>query len=1602
MHRDEQRDPFRLEQQLSEDFASDPLASYAKFRGMAAREKQARRQLEALQRRQRSDAEESSRLRRQHRSLTERNERLQEHNDRLRQRIETLAEREARLQDRLRHLTEKNATLTDRARRWKERSTILQERMTHLRSEEDAGTPTLADLTRTTERLTESREIIASLQQELDRLRGDEATRHAMLPDQPRPEPEPQAEPQPGPETEPQRETEPESAARSEAEAESASRSETELESEKTEPQSVARPEAEPEPTEESDSDKEADPEESQQQPEPAAPTPTAPRASLAELHTFEELRERMTQQPSVEVLHGALLRAWYRDGEVSRALHLLEEHPSLAAELNRPGQIVVERLRGFDRLSKLGAGWIPPRSSGAAYVPERNRVMYCVHSTPIYQSNGYATRTRGIAQAIRSAGSEVRVVGRAGYPWDTRDIKHPTPERNVSRLDDIEYVHLPGPNEHRDPLDHIVLEMADAFVREARLYRPSVIQAASNYRTGLAAVIAGRRLGIPVVYEIRGLWEFNELAAKPDWGGSERFLGARHLEGLVASEADHVLAITAQVADEMVKRGVPRDRISLAPNGVDPKQFAPLYRDDSVLSGAGIPDDGMPVIGFAGSMVDYEGLSLLLHASRLLGAQNIPHRVLLVGSGPAQQSLRQYASEHGMDHVHFLGRVPQQRVPRLMSGIDVVVCPRLSTPVTELVSPLKPLEAMGSGTAVVLSDVAPHCDLAGQGRAALFRAGDAQHLAETLAPLLVDRDARAVLARRARAWTTHHRSWHTIGQDIVAAHRRVEGAPGHAPRAVGSKTLADLRVGIVADEFTRTTLGAQVRLEVLGRQTWRRQLQAAPLDLVILESAWATNDEWHRGVGFYSPEENADFRKMVALCRDLGIPTVFWNKEDPVHFNRFVRSAIQCDHVFTTDGATIPEYLRRAAAAGRSITASSMPFYAAPSLHNPLPGKRDLEAGASYAGTYYGSRYPERSEVLAALLRTATPFGLTVYDRQLAVPDSPYHFPAEFSEYIQGALPYEEVLDSYKSHIASLNVNSVIDSPTMYSRRVVEIAASGGVVLSGPGRGITETFGTSIACSPQEQTWRAWLRSWSTDPHARLEEAWLQMRAVLRAHTTENALTIMARTAGIQVRAEGLMRYIAHVPQPDRATLRSLINQSVAPAELLLGREVPNAWLTGLSATVAVRVDKGETIMDSAVMRFDRPRDRTFAEDLLHTMQWRAWAWVDSHELGTDETGRSFAIPSSDDRWEHAQLRVPGSAGRSGLLLTRPTGEVEHQDDEPIESFDVAAPIPDMKGVRLLVAGHDLKFATALIAAAEAAGAAVETDLWTSHTEHDERASQELLDRADVVLCEWGLGNAVWYSRHVAPHQRLVVRVHAQELRRPYLSRIKKTAVDRFVFVGELIRHSAVVSHGVPADKAVVIPNGVDIEALRLPKTDTDVSRHLGLVGIVPQAKRLDLALDVLERVRQHDRAYRLFIKGKTPSDFPWMAHRPEEMAYYDDQFARIDALNSSAPGTVTLDPHGDDMPDWFRKIGVALSVSDHESFHFTPADGAASGALPAILAWPGADLIYPHSWLSSDLDELAHRILTSAPAGDGDVIAKTYAQQLVVPQLLAQLVAR
>jgi glycosyltransferase involved in cell wall biosynthesis len=280
---------------------------------------------------------------------------------------------------------------------------------------------------------------------------------------------------------------------------------------------------------------------------------------------------------------------------------------------------------------------------------------------------------------------------------------------------------------------------------------------------------------------------------------------------------------------------------------------------------------------------------------------------------------------------------------------------------------------------------------------------------------------------------------------------------------------------------------------------------------------------------------------------------------------------------------------------------------------------------------------------------------------------------------------------------------------------------------------------------------------------------------------------------------------------------------------------------------------------------------------------------------------------------------------------------------------------------LRVVVASHDLKFFTRIQEhLAELPGVELRLDHWEALSVHDSAASEAMAAWADVVICEWAGPNLVWYSRHKRAGQRLIVRLHRFELDAGWLADVRTEAIDQVVCVSPFYAQLTAARTEWPADRIVVIPNWVDVEQFDRPKL-TGAEFTLGMIGISPHRKRPDLGVEILARLRRRDRRYRLAVKSKMPWDYWWIWRKPEERAEAERLFHRLhdDPVVASA---VTFDGFGSDVAAWLRRVGWVLSTSDDESFHLAPAEGMASGAVPVLLPWPGADTIYDTRWIHTD----------------------------------------
>ena len=378
-------------------------------------------------------------------------------------------------------------------------------------------------------------------------------------------------------------------------------------------------------------------------------------------------------------------------------------------------------------------------------------RILHVLdHSLPMH--SGYTFRTRAILKAQEAMGLEVRGI---------TGLRHVAAGPDVEQAEGLTFHRTrgtaggpPGLREWRE-----VNLLADTIVALATEWRPDLLHAHSPALNGKAALIAARRLGIPVVYEIRAFWEDAAVSNGTGTEGNLKYRLTRALENHVVAGADAIVTICQGLKDDLVLRGVAADKIMLSPNGVDLDLFGQAAPREAALARDLELGDG-PVIGFIGSFYDYEGLDDLIAAMPALVQRQPDARLLLVGGGPCEAELRaQAAASPAAAAIRFVGRVPHSEVERYYALVDVMAYPRKRSRLTDLVTPLKPLEAMAQGKLVAASDVGGHRELMTDGlNAALFAPDDPAACGDALADLLADRAGWD--ARRAAGYqhvTTNH-----------------------------------------------------------------------------------------------------------------------------------------------------------------------------------------------------------------------------------------------------------------------------------------------------------------------------------------------------------------------------------------------------------------------------------------------------------------------------------------------------------------------------------------------------------------------------------------------------------------------------------------------------------------------------------------------------------------------------------------------------------------------------------------------------------------------------------------------------------------------------
>ena len=376
-------------------------------------------------------------------------------------------------------------------------------------------------------------------------------------------------------------------------------------------------------------------------------------------------------------------------------------------------------------------------------------RVLHVLdHSAPLH--SGYTFRTLNILHEQRRLG------------WQTLHLTSPKQGASSGLSEQVE-----GLTFHRTANDGklgLMAQMKRTAARIAEIVdaeKPDLIHAHSPVLNALPSLWVGRQRRVPVVYEMRASWEDAAVDHGSTTEGSLRYRASRAIASFALRQADQVTTICEGLRRDIVERGIEAGRVTVIPNAVDAATFT-FSRDADPALRTKLGLDRAVVLGFAGSYYGYEGIHLLLEAARLMLPRHPQLRVLLVGGGPQEEALKAQAAAAGLqDRVVFAGRVPHEQVQRYYELVDVLVYPRLPMRLTELVTPLKPLEAMAQGRLVVASDVGGHRELIRDRETGyLFAAGDVAALVASLEELLAQRAAWPAMRQQARRFVELERSW--------------------------------------------------------------------------------------------------------------------------------------------------------------------------------------------------------------------------------------------------------------------------------------------------------------------------------------------------------------------------------------------------------------------------------------------------------------------------------------------------------------------------------------------------------------------------------------------------------------------------------------------------------------------------------------------------------------------------------------------------------------------------------------------------------------------------------------------------------------------------
>jgi len=480
--------------------------------------------------------------------------------------------------------------------------------------------------------------------------------------------------------------------------------------------------------------------------------------------HVEDEIR--LTEEPPQLGLIMIRANLFLKMGEINSSLKSLVQHRNHPSA-HRKVKAIEEQLE------LLNEEFTVKRFDLKKYKPS-DSIVYLLHNSLPYHNAGYACRSQGLISNLIDLGVDIMPLSRHCYPWDWKEFKQ-LPLIKSEIVSGVRYhrTHQKGESLSRVGIKKYLENYAHSVIKFAQKNTIGIVHAASNYRNGIAGIIAAKNLNIASIYEVRGFWEITRISREPEWQFSEQFKFEVKMETEACRLSDHVLTLNNSMKKELINRGIPSEKISIIPNGVDCKKFQPTTADESLIISLGL--ENKFVIGYIGSIVSYEGLDLLIDAINLLVRVHPQVHALIVGDGAELDNLINKVEELGLErYVTFTGRVDHSEVNRYYSVMQTMAFPRKSLPVTELVTPLKPFEAMAMGICIICSSVNALSEFVIiDTNGILFEKDNSVDLASKIEALLYTNKSIEI-GLFAREWVMENRDWSTISNKLKMLYARL------------------------------------------------------------------------------------------------------------------------------------------------------------------------------------------------------------------------------------------------------------------------------------------------------------------------------------------------------------------------------------------------------------------------------------------------------------------------------------------------------------------------------------------------------------------------------------------------------------------------------------------------------------------------------------------------------------------------------------------------------------------------------------------------------------------------------------------------------------